>query len=202
MALLPSDIPPSFAGNRIGLLGGTFNPPHEGHVDASLAAIKRLQLDRVWWLVTPGNPLKNNDDLPSIDERVDWCRRLIADNRIIVTDFERHLEDAFTAHTVQHLVRQRPTTQFVWLMGGDALVHFHHWYHWQGIIDTLPIAIVDRPLWRLPALASKTAHAYRSVQLPEQYAPLLCELQAPAWTYITAPQNDVSSSDLRRSFRT
>ncbi len=197
--LLPSDTPPSYSGNRIGLLGGTFNPPHKGHVDASKTALKRLQLDRIWWLVTPGNPLKTIDGLPSVQHRMAWCRDVIDDNRIIVTGFEQHLPDAYTANTIALLLTQRPTTQFVWLMGGDGLVNFHRWHDWQAIIDALPIAVIDRPGWRLAAMSSKTAKAFASCRLPEIQAASLSRAPTPTWSYLTSPQNTLSSTELRQA---
>lgn len=197
MRLLPSETPLSFAGNRIGLLGGTFNPPHAGHIDLSLTALRRLQLDCVWWLVTPGNPLKQNDGLPSVSRRMSWCRTLVQDRRIVVTGFERHLSSAFTAKTLAHLLVQRPTTNFVWLMGGDALFNFHRWYRWQDIITALPVAVIDRPGWRLMAMSSKTAHAYSDKRVPETDAARLITMPAPAWTYLTTAQNSLSSTELR-----
>lgn len=161
-------------------------------------ALKRLQLDRIWWLVTPGNPLKDNDDLPAIDQRFAWCRELVRDKRIIVTDFERHLPDAYTAHTLGLLTKQRPTTHFVWLMGGDSLVNFHHWHDWQAIVDAVPIAVIDRPGWRLAAMSSKTAHTFSHCRIPEQEAPSLALALRPSWTYITVPQNALSSTELRQ----
>lgn len=161
-------------------------------------ALKRLQLDRVWWLVTPGNPLKENDDLPSVHQRMAWCRELIKDNRIIVTGFEQLLPDAYTAHTLELLTKQRPTTRFVWIMGGDGLVNFHRWHDWQAIMDAVPIAVIDRPGWRLAAMSSKTASAFASCRLPEPQAAALAVTQTPIWTYLTTPQNTLSSTELRQ----
>lgn len=199
MHLLPSHTPASYAGNRIGLLGGSFNPPHAGHIDASLTALKRLQLDRIWWLVTPGNPLKENGGLPSVQQRISWCNTLVDDKRIVVTGFEQHLPDAYTANTLALLLAQRPTTHFVWLMGGDSLVNFHRWHDWQAIIDAVPIAVVDRPGWRLSAMSSKTAITFAPCRLPETHAAVLSHAQAPTWVYLTTPQNALSSTELRQT---
>jgi len=197
--LLPTDTPLSFKGNRIGLLGGSFNPPHMGHVDVSKTALKRLQLDSIWWLVTPGNPLKKNNNLPSVQKRMAWCQDLVDDNRIHVTGFEQHLPNAFTANTIAMLIAQRPTTHFVWVMGGDGLVDFHRWHDWQAIIEAVPIAVIDRPGWRLSAMSSKTAQAFASRRLPETQAAGLIHQPAPVWTYLTTPQNTLSSTELRRT---
>ena len=161
-------------------------------------ALKRLKLDRIWWIVTPGNPLKDNQGLPPIAERIALCRKLIADKRIVVTGFEQHLPDAYTATTIANLITQRPTTDFVWLMGGDGLVNFHRWHNWQAIIGSVPIAVIDRPGWRLRAMSSRTAHTFAGHRLPETAAAVLSRCPAPTWTYLTAPQNPLSSTILRQ----
>lgn len=198
MHLLPPDTPPSYPGNSIGLFGGSFNPPHHGHRDVAATALKRLKLDRVWWLVTPGNPLKENNTIAPVSERIAWCRDLIDDNRQIVTGFEDGLPDAFTANTIAHLTEQRRGTRFVWIMGADGLAQFHRWHDWQAIVETLPIAVVDRPGWRLKAMSSKSAQLFSARRVPETHAALLKSLTPPAWTYLTAPQNSVSSTELRQ----
>lgn len=134
-----------------------------------------------------------------VDVRIAMCRKLIKDRRMIVTGFERHLPNAFTANTIAQLVVQRPATHFVWIMGGDSLVHFHHWHKARWMFNAIAVAVVDRPGWRLPALASRTAAAYARSRIPERYAGLLPILQPPAWIYLTAPQNDVSSSEIRQN---
>ncbi len=197
LRLLPRETPMSSPGNRIGLLGGTFDPPHAGHVDASLHALKRLQLDRVWWLVTPGNPLKKTEGLASVAKRLQWCRDLVRDHRIEVTGFEAGLASAYTANTIAHLLTQRPTTHFVWLMGGDGLVSFHRWHKWQSIIASVPIAVVDRPGFRLAALSSRTAQAFSQRRIPEVHAAAVGDALAPAWVYLTVPNNPLSSTELR-----
>lgn len=198
MHLLPPETPLSFPGDRIGLFGGTFNPPHRGHLEAAKTALQRLHLNRVWWMVTPGNPLKDTHALPPLKERMAWCRDLIEDTRHIVTGFEAHLPNAYTANTVHHLVQQRPETHFVWIMGGDGMVNFHHWHHWQTLAGLVPIAVIDRPGWRLKAMASRTAHYLASRYVPETKAARLADSGPPAWTYLTAPQNPLSSTELRQ----
>lgn len=189
--------PPSAAGQRIGLLGGSFNPPHAAHRLISLVALRRLGLDRVWWLVTPGNPLKSGDHLQPLAARMAACRALAADPRIIVTAFEQHLPSAYTAATLDFLVRRRPEAHFVWLMGADCLAQFHRWQQWRHIFETLPIAVVDRPGWRLKATASMAAQTYASSRVPEARADLLATLPAPAWTLLSGPLSPLSSTALR-----
>ena len=137
-------IPPHYPGLRIGLFGGTFDPPHEAHRAASLLALKRLALDRVWWLVTPGNPLKDTRGLAPLDERVAAARDLARHPRIDVTGVEAEIGVRYTYDTIGHLVAHCPGVRFVWIMGADNLRTFHRWQRWRGIAALVPIAVVDR----------------------------------------------------------
>ena len=194
--------PLSAPGQRIGLLGGSFNPAHEGHVEISQYALKRLRLDQVWWLVSPGNPLKSHAGLDGTGQRLQAARGMAArDRRIAVTGFEAELPSAFTASTLAFLRRRHPATKFVWLMGADCLVSFHRWRDWRGILDSMPVAVIDRPGWRLRGLSSKAAARYRGHMLPETRAGLLASRTAPAWTFLTAPLSPLSSTALRASGR-
>jgi nicotinate-nucleotide adenylyltransferase len=157
-------------GQRIGLLGGSFNPPHAAHRLITEIALTRLRLDRVWWLVTPGNPLKDRSVLLPLAERLALARTLMDDPRVIITDFERGLNSPFTAATLAYLKLRFSSVHFVWLMGGDCLADFHRWQHWRQIFEMLPIAVIDRPGWRLPALASRAGRAFSSRRLPEARA--------------------------------
>lgn len=187
------------AGQRIGILGGSFNPPHEGHVEITRIALARLQLDRVWWLVTPGNPLKQNGSLPSLEDRMAACRRLLADPKVIVTGFEAELGTPFTAATLAFLARRYPTARFVWIMGADNLASFHRWQRWRTIASRVPIAVVDRPGWRHAALASPAARAFARSFRPEAAAALLPLTPAPVWTLLSGPLSPQSSTALRAS---
>lgn len=184
-------------GQRIGLLGGSFNPPHAAHRLITEIALKRLALDRVWWVVTPGNPLKSRSELFPLVERVELARRLMDDPRVIITDFEKGLGSPFTAATLAHLKLRFPGVHFVWVMGGDCLADFHRWQHWRQIFETIPIAVVDRPGWRLPALASRAGRTFASSRLPDSHAPLLATSEPPAWIYLTGPTMHLSSTQLR-----
>jgi nicotinate-nucleotide adenylyltransferase len=130
---------------RIGLLGGSFNPPHGGHALATRLALKRLALDRVWWLVTPGNPLKSQAGLAAVEARVMAARRLAAGPRVAVTDIETEIGSRYTYDTLAWLTRRAPQIRFVWIMGADNLRQFHLWRHWRRIAELVPIAVVDRP---------------------------------------------------------
>lgn len=188
-------------GLRIGVMGGSFNPPHAGHALISRTALRRLGLDQLWWVVTPGNPLKVNNGLPPATERIAWCERLAADNRMYVTSFEEELGTPYTAATLAYLVRRHRDVHFVWIMGADNLASFHRWQRWRDIVGSVPIAVVDRPGWRHRALASPAAHWMRRSYVPEQRAGVLARMDAPAWTFLTGPLSRLSSTELRRAAR-
>lgn len=130
---------------RIGLLGGSFNPPHAGHVHACMVAMKYLQLDAVWWLVSPGNPLKPKAGLPDLETRVAQCRELISHPDILVTSIERELGTVRTFDTVTELQKKFPKTDFIWLSGTDLAYEFHRWYRWRDLMKLLPFAFIGRP---------------------------------------------------------
>jgi nicotinate-nucleotide adenylyltransferase len=194
-------LPATGPGQRIGLLGGSFNPPHVAHRHISEVVLKRLGLDRIWWLVTPGNPLKGRAELAPLAERLVLCRAMAKNPRIEVTAFERDLPTAFTAGTVAFLKRRSPRVRFVWIMGADNLVGFHHWRRWRELLSMVPVVVVDRPGWRLKALASKAARAFARSRVPEGRAMGLVAMSPPAWTFLTGPLSSVSSTDLRRKAR-
>lgn len=192
--------PPSTQpGQRIGVMGGTFNPPHAGHALISHTALRRLGLDQLWWLVTPGNPLKQNNGLPSTKDRIDLCRTLAPDNRMRITAFEEDLDTPYTAATLDFLTRRLPAVRFCWIMGADNLASFHRWQSWRNIAASVPIAVVDRPGWRLKALASPAAHWMRRAYVPEERSRTLLRHGAPAWTFLTGPLSPLSSTELRRA---
>lgn len=195
MAAKPPAAPP---GLRIGLLGGTFNPPHAAHVLISQIALKRLQLDQIWWVVTPGNPLKAGRPLPTIADRATACRALARDPRVVITTFEAHLATSYTAATLEFLQRRSPGASFVWVMGADCLAQFHRWRDWRKIFATMPIAIIDRPGWHFKSAASHAAITFASTRRPEQQAATIVGSTTPAWSLITGPLSPVSSTELRR----
>lgn len=184
-------------GLRIGVMGGSFNPPHAGHVRAARTALGRLQLDAVWWVVTPGNPLKAQGGRVSLDERMAACRALVRDPRIVITGFEAELGTSYTAATLAYLKRRFPATRLVWVMGADNLATFHQWHRWRSIARLVPICVVDRPLWRLKALASPAARALWRSRVPEARAARLADMRPPAWCFLTARLSPASSTELR-----
>ncbi len=190
-------IPPHAPGMRIGLFGGTFDPPHQAHLDASLLAMKRLKLDRVWWLVTPGNPLKNTNGLAPLAERLAAARTLTDHPRIDVTGLEAVINTRFTYDTIAWLLARCPRVQFVWIMGADNLRHFHRWQKWRGIAHIIPMVVVDRPGPSLYASASTAGQALARFRIPENAAASLPGRRAPAWTFLHGLKSGLSSTALR-----
>ncbi|MGV6871243.1 nicotinate-nucleotide adenylyltransferase [Pseudochelatococcus sp. B33] len=190
-------LPPHAPGLRIGLFGGSFNPPHAGHRLASLIALKRLQLDRVWWIVTPGNPLKDNSALPPQAERMAAAAALAHHPRIDITGFEAEIDTHFTYDTIAYLKRRCPQVHFVWIMGADNLNGFHRWQRWREIADLVPIAIIDRPGSTLRAARSRTATVLARRRLTETDAGLLASAPRPAWIFLHGPRSPLSSTQIR-----
>ncbi|MBI1386134.1 MAG: nicotinate-nucleotide adenylyltransferase [Rhizobiales bacterium] len=193
--------PPAPAGARIGLLGGSFNPAHDGHRDISLQLMRRLRLDAVWWIVTPGNPLKDHAQLAPLSDRIARAAAVADHPRIAVTGFEATLGSAYTAETLTHLARTLPAVRFVWLMGADNLAQFHRWRDWELIAATLPMAVADRPGWRYHALASPAAHRLARHRVPPSRAASLAVLPPPAWLFVDVRRNPLSSTGIRAGAR-
>jgi len=184
-------------GMRIGLLGGSFNPPHVAHRAISLFAIKRLKLDRVWWLVTPGNPLKEHGALHDLDARADAARKMADDPRIDISCLESVIGTRYTVDTISYLRRRASGLRFVWIMGADNLAQFHRWQNWRRIASEVPIAVIDRPPQSFRALAAPAAQALARYRLPENQAVRLADQRAPAWVFLTGMKLNLSSSGLR-----
>jgi nicotinate-nucleotide adenylyltransferase len=190
-------LPPYAPGLTIGLLGGSFNPPHQAHRDISLFALKRLRLDRVWWLVTPGNPLKSANGLPPLGQRVAAARALASHPRIAVTDFEAAIGTRYTFDMLLWLTRHRGDARFVWIMGADNLKEFHQWRNWRGIAALVPFVVVDRFGASLAAVAAPAAQALARFRLPENDAGRLPSCDPPAWTFLHGLKSPLSSSRIR-----
>lgn len=184
-------------GMTVGLFGGSFNPPHRGHLLVTETAIRRLGLDQLWWIVTPGNPLKDTSALPPLADRIAWSEAINADPRVRVTAFEASHDVRFTADTLAIVRRYNPGVRFVWIMGADNLASFHLWQNWRDIALTFPIAVVDRPGATLSYLSSKMAKAFDYARIDESDAALLASLPAPAWTFLHGPRSPVSSTAIR-----
>ncbi len=184
-------------GMRIGLLGGSFNPPHVAHRAISLFAIKRLKLDRVWWLVTPGNPLKDQDGLRDLNERTAAARKMANDPRIDVSCLESVIGTRYTVDTISYLRRRASGPRFVWIMGADNLAQFHRWQNWRRIASEVPMAVIDRPPQSFRALAAPAAQALARYRLPENQAGRLADQRPPAWVFLTGMKLNLSSTGLR-----
>ena len=184
-------------GMRIGLLGGSFNPPHMAHRAISLFAIKRLKLDRVWWLVTPGNPLKADRSSRDLDERMAAARAVANDPRIEVSCLEAVIGVRYTVDTITYLRRRTSGLRLVWIMGADNLAQFHRWQNWRRIASEVPIAVIDRPPQSFRALSAPAAQALAPYRLPENQAGQLAERRAPAWVFLTGMKLNLSSTGLR-----
>lgn len=191
-------LPPHAPGMRIGLFGGSFNPPHEGHELVSRIALRRLRLDRLWWLVSPGNPLKDRSGLAALNARIDATRRLARDPRIVVTGIEAQIGSRYTADTLRFLHARCPGVRFVWIMGADNLLQFHRWRDWEAILRTTPVAIIDRPGATAKAASAKAALRFPAARLAEENAHLLASARPPAFVYLHGRRSASSSTALRR----
>lgn len=183
-------------GEVIGLLGGSFDPAHQGHVHITLEALKRFGLDRVWWLVSPGNPLKEHGPAP-LAQRMARAQEIMQHPRVVVTAIETQLGTRYTAETLARLFALYPGVQFVWLMGADNLAQFHHWQKWQQIARSLPIGVLARPGDRISARTSVAAKVFADGRLGGRASHLLGRAAPPAWSFVNVPMLDVSSSRIR-----
>lgn len=184
---------------KIGLFGGTFNPPHKGHLHVSNIALRKLQLDQLWWIVSPGNPLKNNSNLLSLDERITKCREIVTHPDIKVSALEVKFNTRFSADTLDILIARRPSIKFVWVMGADNLGSFHKWDRWRTIADLVPIAVIDRPGSTVSPNSTAATHALSKYRMDERDAKLLALTRTPAWTFIHGRRSFLSSTKIRNS---
>jgi nicotinate-nucleotide adenylyltransferase len=194
-------LPPHSRGMRIGLFGGSFDPPHAAHRAACLIAMKELGLDRVWWLVTPGNPLKDHSGLAPLPERIAAARVLAHHPRIDVTGIEAEIGAQYTYDTVRFLRARCPGVRFVWIMGADNLRSFHRWQKWRSIAAMVPIVVIDRPGPSLYAMSSVAAQALARYRLPDAQAKNLLDRGPPAWIYLHGLKSPLSSTALRAARR-
>ncbi len=185
-------------GQVIGLLGGSFDPAHEGHAHITREALKRFGLDEVWWLVSPGNPLKARGPA-RLGQRMARAREVMKHPRVRVSDFEAQVGTAYTAETVRALMAAYPQARFVWLMGADNLVQFDQWREWRWIMENVPVGILARPRERAAARGAKAARIFKRFQLRGEASLLLGQANAPAWCFVNLPMTDVSSTKIRQS---
>ncbi|MBL4916261.1 nicotinate-nucleotide adenylyltransferase [Szabonella alba] len=195
-----ADLPFAARGQVIGILGGSFDPAHEGHVAITHAALRRFGLDAVWWLASPGNPLKAHQPAPMAD-RISRARHLMRHPRVLVTDLEARIGTRYTAQTLRRLVQLYPGVRFVWLMGADNLAQFHRWEDWRGIADLAALGVLARPGQQMAALNSVAARVLSSARLPQSASARLGRAPLPAWCFVTLPMVDASSSAIRAAQR-
>ncbi|MFL2687847.1 MAG: nicotinate-nucleotide adenylyltransferase [Alphaproteobacteria bacterium] len=186
-----------FPGQRIGLLGGSFNPAHKGHYHISVEALKRLKLDAVWWLVSPQNPLKSVEGMEALPQRLKSAQKAAVHPRIWVSDLECGLGTRFSIDTIERLQNRFSRRQFVWLIGADNLVQIPAWQNWHKIFNSIPVAVFARPNYSHKALAGLAARRYRKAQLREQSASLLPIMAPPAWVFLQIPLEPISSTAIR-----
>jgi len=183
---------------RIGLLGGSFNPAHRAHRRISLYAIRELALDEVWWLVSPGNPLKEGaKDMAPFHARLQSARTAARRSRIRVSAFEADAGTRFTVDTVRRLKQQFPSNDYVWLMGNDTLPNFHKWRDWRGLARLVPIAVISRPGYDSAAHAARAMGWLRRFVRPSSQAKRWTEWSAPAITFLRLPPDTTSATAIR-----
>lgn len=193
---MKAGLPPARAGQRIGLLGGSFDPPHRGHVHVTETALRSFGLDAVWWLVSPGNPLKKTGPAP-MARRLAAARAVMRHPRVVVTDAEARLGTRVTADTLQRLIALYPGVRFTWLMGADNLASIHKWERWPAIFARVPVGVIARPGDPIWARTAHAARRFRKARVKEAEAGLLGSRRPPAWCYLRGPQVAMSSTAIR-----
>ena len=185
-----------FSGSTIGLLGGSFDPPHAGHVHITNQALQTFNLQKVWWLVSSGNPHKEQSSA-SFEFRFNECKKINKNPRVVISDIEKSLNTPFTAEVLWKINAIYPSARFLWLMGADNLVNFHKWQNWTWIIENIPIGVMARPGDQIKAGLSQAALRYRKFRVKPSNAGLLPFLAAPAWSLLGGPMRTVSSTQIR-----
>ena len=183
---------------RVGLLGGSFNPAHDGHLHISSLALKKLKLDELWWLVSPGNPLKSKLGMASLEQRMKVANRVAASNPyIMVSDIEKSFLTCHTVDTVKSLKAEFPQTSFVWVMGADLLTQLPHWKQWRALFKMVPIAIFARPAYSARVLTGKVARHFNRARISRSRIGSLVKMRPPAWAYVRTRLNSQSATNIR-----
>ncbi len=182
---------------RIGLLGGSFNPLHEGHLHVARIALRLLRLQQIWLLVSPGNPLKPAKGMAPFATRLQQAAAQVDGRRILATGIEAGLGTRYTADTLAALLIRFPRARFVWLMGADNLEQLPHWRHWRNIAAQVAIAVLPRPTYNHRALSGQAARTLRAMRLPARAAPVLANATPPAWVFLPTPQHTASATAIR-----
>ena len=198
LAILPSIIAKgAYKNQTIGLMGGSFNPAHQGHKMITDLALKQLRLNAVWWLVSTQNPLKSSIGLETLDKRITDACLLANHPKVTVKSIESQLNTRYTVDTIRLLKRRFPQTRFVWIMGADNLTQFPEWKNWQQIATMIGIAVFDRPGYSLKALSGKMAQRYSRFRISERRRASVGKLKPPVWVFLHALLNPISSSSIR-----
>ncbi|MCP4329483.1 MAG: nicotinate-nucleotide adenylyltransferase [Alphaproteobacteria bacterium] len=196
------DLAARTADRKVGILGGSFNPAHRGHLHISRLALHRLDLDQIWWMVSPQNPLKPPDATAPMAVRMAEAWAVAgSDRRIVVTDIEAHLGTRFTADTLTVMRLRMPRIRFVWLMGADNLIQLPDWHHWETVMATVPVAVLARPTYSLRAMVGKVAQRYADYRLRPEASHYLADRFPPAWTFIAGPMHAASATAIRAARR-
>jgi nicotinate-nucleotide adenylyltransferase len=190
-------LPPFGPGQKIGLFGGSFNPAHNGHLKVALFALKKLQLDWVWWLVSPQNPLKDTKQTGEYSERLHFTTLIAKHPQFIVTDIEHQIHARTTAQTLAAMQLALKQAHFVWIMGADSFRDLDRWKKWTYIVETLPLAVLARPGYSVRALGSQAANRFGKFRVPNEHAGLVAKRKAPAWVFISMPLRKESSTAIR-----
>jgi nicotinate-nucleotide adenylyltransferase len=193
----------TYSGMTIGLLGGSFNPAHEGHLAMSLYALKQLKLDQIWWLVSPQNPLKTDADMAALNQRVESAKKLAKHPRFVVTDIEIALGTQYTADTLRQLKRRFPRVNFVWLMGADNLKQIPQWQDWQDIFRLVPVAVFRRPSYPAGRGIGKAAIRFNDAWHPSTQGAKVARQThkgLPAWVILDNKLNYTSSTKIRKDY--
>lgn len=191
---------PLWRGMRIGLLGGSFNPAHDGHLFISLLALRRLKLDEVWWLVSPQNPLKSKADLAAMQARIRRARQIARHPRIRVLALEGRMGTRYTADTLLRLNALLSHSKFIWLMGADAFLDMPRWQEWTRIFSLAPVAVFGRPSYSLRVTAAKAALRFAARRIGEAQAGSIFEKQLPAWVFFRSTRHPASSTLIRQEY--
>ncbi|MGD9637949.1 MAG: nicotinate-nucleotide adenylyltransferase [Alphaproteobacteria bacterium] len=184
---------------KIGLLGGSFNPAHKGHIYISEMALKKMNLDEVWWLVSPQNPLKSSQGMASFEQRYDYAKKIITNSKIKVSNIEQELGTRYTVDTISRLKQIYKSYKFVWIMGADNLEQIPKWKNWKKIFNLVPIAVFDRNQYSLRIKFLKAAKTFKKQKIEGAKLFRLCYFKAPAWGFFRIKNNPLSSTDIRKN---
>jgi len=191
---------PATAPGRVGLLGGSFNPAHSGHVHISQLALDILGLDAVWWLVSPQNPLKPESAMAPLAERLAGARAKAAEEpRVWASDIERVLGTRYSVDTLAALVERYPGTRWVWIIGADNLSELHRWKDWTRIFELVPVAVFDRPSYSFHALQGVAAKRFQQHRVSRAEASTLADREPPTWTFLWSAFDPASATAIRES---